>query len=136
MLNILRRWRPAAVVGTGLAVLIAGAAVGAAGDYMIVGASNNSGASQTILATTAGGASFTLKNTTAGQTGQFGWSSGTTGAGRGLYGRADSPEGFGVVAFNNATTEGGGAALRARGLHNVGVDATSTDDNAINATST
>ncbi len=123
MIGILRRGRPAAIAGVGLAILITGVAAGAAGDAMIAGGNNNAGSAQTILATTAGGAAFTLKNTTAGQTGQFGWSSGTTGAGRGLYGRADSPAGFGIDAFNSATTSGGGAALRARADKNTAIDA-------------
>jgi hypothetical protein len=126
MMGFLRRARPAAVVGAGLAILMAGVAAGAAGDPVIAGAVNSSGASQTTLLTTAGGASFTLKNTTNGQTGQFGWSSGLTGAGRGIYGRADSPDGFGVDAYNGATTSGGGAALRARADKNTAIEATAS----------
>jgi hypothetical protein len=118
-----------------MAILIAGAAAGAAGDPVIAGGNNSSGAAQTILSTTAFGASFTLKNTTNGQTGQFGWSSGTAGTGRGLYGRADSPDGFGVDAFNNAAGFGNGAALRARGGSNFAILATSTGNSAIDATS-
>jgi hypothetical protein len=109
-----------------MAILIAGAAAGAAGDPVIAGGNNSSGASQTILSTTAFGASFTLKNTTNGQTGQFGWSSGTAGTGRGLYGRADSPDGFGVDAYNSGTVSGGGAALRARADKNDAIVATSS----------
>jgi hypothetical protein len=93
---------------------------------VIAGASNSSGASQTTLLTTAGGASFTLKNTTNGQTGQFGWSSGLTGPGRGIYGRADSPDGFGVDAYNSGTASGGGAALRARSDKNDAIVATAS----------
>jgi hypothetical protein len=126
MTGFLRRGRPAALVGAGMAILIAGAAAGAAGDPVIAGANNSSGASQTILQTTAFGASFTLKNTTNGQTGQFGWSSGTAGAGRGLYGRADSPDGFGVDAYNSGTVSGSGAALRARSDKNDAIVATSS----------
>lgn len=126
MTGFLRRGRPAALVGAGMAILIAGAAAGAAGDPVIAGGNNSSGASQTILSTTAFGASFTLKNTTAGQTGQFGWSSGTTGAGRGLYGRADSKDGFGVDAYNSGTVSGSGAALRARSDKNDAIVATSS----------
>ena len=126
MQHTVRRWLPAGVVGVTLALVMAGITTGAAGDNMIVGASNNSGSSQTILLTTAGGASFTLKNTTAGQTGQFGWSSGTTGAGRGIYGRADSPNGFGVDAYNSGTVSGSGAAIRARADKNDAIDATAS----------
>jgi len=134
MTGFLARARVATVVATALALLAVGIVAGAAGDYMIIGASNNSGSAQTILLTTAGGASFTLKNTTAGQTGQFGWSSGATGPGRGVYGRADSPDGYGVYAAQNAAA-GAGSALYATSANNNAIIATA-GTTAIVATAT
>src|SRR5262245_10242712 len=127
MVAFLQRARTATVIAAAGALLGVGVVAGAAGDFMVVGASNNSGASQTILLTTAGGASFTMKNTTNGKTGQFGWSSGVTGAGRGLYGRSDSPDGFGVDAWNSAAA-GTGAGLRARADHNVALAVSAADN--------
>jgi hypothetical protein len=135
MSGFLGRVRFATLLAVALALLITGVVVGAAGQAMIIGQSNDSGSSQTTLLTTASGASFTLKNSANSQTGQFGWSAGTAGAGRGLYGRADSPAGFGVDAWNNAASGGSGAALRARGAAQVGVLATSDANTAVDATS-
>src|SRR5262249_40418871 len=55
-------------------------------------------------------------------TGIFGWASATSGAGRGLYGRTDSPDGFGVQAKNTAAA-GSGAAIQAVSTSNVAIDA-------------
>lgn len=127
MTGFLQRARVASLAGAAAAILIVGIAAGAAGDFMVIGESNNSGASQTILLTTAGGASFTLRNTTAGQTGQFGWSSGATGPGRGVYGRADSPAGYGLYAYNSAATSGGGRGLLAVAETNTAIEGLALD---------
>jgi hypothetical protein len=102
----------------------------APGDSMRVGRSNDGGADQTILLSTAGGAAFTLKDTAVGGTGQFGWSSATTGAGRGLYGRSDSASGSGVSAVNSAGSFADGAALRATASGTYAILATTNHNDA------
>jgi hypothetical protein len=129
-----RRALLAAAAG-GLGALIAGAlgrpvaTRAAAGDPLIVGQANNSGTAQTTLQNAGPGAAFTLKTTnpSTGATGIFGWSSSTgTYVKRGVYGRADGPNSYGVQATNNAGSTGSGAALQAIGGKNNGVEA-STD---------
>ena len=102
-----------------------GPADAAPGDALRLGQSNSAGGSQTVLTSSAGGAAFTLKDTAVGGTGQFGWSSAVTGSGRGLYGRADSPDGYGIHAVNAADGPGVGAALRATGTATSAIYATS-----------
>jgi hypothetical protein len=95
----------------------------AAGDNLVIGAGNDAGSSQTIVLSSAPGATVTVKDSVVGGTGMFGWSAGSTLAGRGLYGRSDSLDGFGVQARNNAGGPGAGAAVQAIGGQNNGVDA-------------
>jgi hypothetical protein len=120
-----------AAAAAGLAAF-AGSALGrpaetraAAGDNLKIGSANDAGASQTTMTASAVGAAFTLKDSAAAGTGIFGWSSGLTGAGRALYGRVDSPDGFALQARQNAAT-GTGAAVQAIGGNNSGVVASST----------
>ena len=101
-------------------------ALAAAGDNLVIGEANSSGPAQTILSTYALGASFTLltTNESTGATGIFGWaSSGGPNRTRGVYGRTDSPAGYGVEGRSNAATNGSGAAIHALGGQNNGVDA-------------
>jgi hypothetical protein len=97
-----------------------------AGDPLIVGRANDGGIAQTTLQNAGFGAAFTLKttNTAAGATGLFGWSSSTGAAAtRGVYGRADGADSFGVEARSSASSKGTGAALQAIGGRNNGVQA-------------
>lgn len=104
------------------------------GDNLVIGATNSAGSSQTVLNSTASGATFTLKDTATGGTGIFGWSSAISGDGRALYGRADSPSGFGLQA-KNLGAAGTGAAVQALGGNNLGLDASSSGS-AVRAVST
>jgi hypothetical protein len=127
----------------GLAALAAAAlgrpwpARAAAGDELIIGVANDAGSSQTILNSNATGASFTLKTTQTfgGSTGIFGWASSTANAVRGVYGKADSPTGFGVQGRNGAASFGDGAAIQAIGDQNHGLHATTaiSDADAVRA---
>jgi hypothetical protein len=127
-----RRAVLAAAVG-GIGTLIASAlgrptsTRAAAGDNLVIGASNDAATSQTVLLSGAGGAAFTLKDSYAGGTGVFGWASATTGAGRALYGRADSANGFALQARNNAGSAGAGAAIEAIGNSNTAVIASTSN---------
>ena len=75
----------------------------AAGSPLIVGQANDSGTSQTVLNNAGLGAAFTLKTTNiaTGATGIFGYSNSTqTYATKGVYGRADGPNSYGVYGLN------------------------------------
>ena len=101
-------------------------ALAAAGDNLIIGEANSAGPAQTTLSTYALGASFTLQTTneSTGATGIFGWaSSGGPNRTRGVYGRTDSPAGYGVEGKSNAASNGSGAAIHALGGQNHGLDA-------------
>lgn len=135
----LRRARTATVLAAAGALLAVGVVAGAAGDYMILGVSNNSGTAQTVLQNAGLGAAFTLRttNTSSNATGIFGWSSQTgTNATRGVYGRVDGENSYGVYAVQNGAAGGAGAALYAIGNNNQAIVATSDEDTAITATAT
>jgi len=98
----------------------------AAGGSLILGAANDSGTAQTTLTNAGLGAAFTLKttNVSTNASGIFGWSSQTgTNATRGVYGKADGPNSYGVFARNSGIG-GNGAALFAEGNANAGIVAT------------
>lgn len=97
----------------------------AAGDPFIIGQVHDAGTSQSVILSSTGGAAFTLKDTAANGTGVFGWSSATSGTGRGLYGRTDAANGVGVQAKHNGAA-GSGAALDATAGPNVAIRATSS----------
>jgi len=138
--RLFSRFRSASAIAAGLALLIVGAAAGAAGDALILGQSNDSGTAQTTLANAGTGAAFTLKttNVSSGATGIFGWSS-STGANstRGVYGRADGPNSYGVFGRNTGAA-GTGAAIYAEGNANPGlivdVDSNSVAPIKVNST--
>lgn len=98
----------------------------AAGDPLVLGEANDAGANQTVLNSNATGASFTLKTTRTfnGSTGIFGWAASTVNAVRGVYGKTDSPAGFGVQGRNDGLSHGTGAAIQAIGNDNHGLHAT------------
>lgn len=125
-----RRLRSSTVIGAILALIITSVAAGAAGDFMVLGASNSSGTSQTVLNNAGLGAAFTLRTTnqSSGATGIFGWSSSTSAnSTRGVYGRADGPNSYGVYALQNGTS-GSGAAVYADGGLNYALDLRVDDD--------
>jgi hypothetical protein len=129
-----RRARLPAIAGVAAALLIAGIAAGAAGQALILGEANDSGTSQTTLSNAGLGAAFTLRttNVSTNATGIFGWSSQTgTNATRGVYGRADGANSFGVYAVQNSGANGTGAAIYADGGLNNAVVAFSDDRTAI-----
>lgn len=124
------RFRTSAVIAAVIALFATGVVSGAAGDFMVLGQGNNSGTSQTVLQNAGLGAAFTLK-TTNGSTnaaGIFGWSS-QTGANstRGVYGRADGANSYGVYALQNGSA-GTGAAVYADGGLNYALDLRVDDD--------
>jgi hypothetical protein len=139
MSSLVGRARFASLLAVACALLLTGVAAGAAGDALILGANNDSGSSQTVLANAGLGSAFTLRTTNASTnaTGIFGWSSSTAdNATRGVYGRADGPNSYGVFARQNSGTEGSGAAVFAEGNQNEGVIATSADATAVRGTVT
>lgn len=122
-----RRAMLAAAGGAAAAVVAAMArpapAAAAAGGNLILGANNDSGTSQTILNNAGLGAAFTLKttNVATGATGIFGYSNSTqVYATKGVYGRADGPNSYGVYGLNMGTA-GTGAAIFADGNANPGL---------------
>ena len=139
MVAFLQRARTATVIAAAGALLAAGVVAGAAGGYMILGAANDSGVSQTTLTNAGLGAAFTLRttNVSTNATGIFGWSSQTgTNATRGVYGRADGENSYGVYAAQNGAVGGAGAAIYAVGNDNQAIIATSAEDTAITGTAT
>src|SRR6266508_974005 len=105
----------------------------AQGDNLKLGQVNDSGTDQTVLTSAALGAAFTLKttNTATNATGIFGWTSQTGGnATRGVYGKADGPNSYGV--FGRQSGAGGdGAAVYAEGNNNIGLHATSIESTGV-----
>ena len=131
-----RRSILAAALG-GLAATVAGAlgrpstAEAAAGSSLIIGSStNNAGTSNTILTTSSSVVAFQLLQNGPG-TALMGYVTPGSGTTRGVYGRTDSPNGFGVQA-RNAGAAGSGSALQAIGVNNLGIEAT-TSSNAMYA---
>jgi hypothetical protein len=97
----------------------------AAGSALIIGSStNNAGTSNTLLTTSSSVVAFELLQNGPG-TALMGYATAASGGTRGVYGRTDSPDGFGVQARNAATTTGIGAAVKAFGGHCTGVYGTS-----------
>jgi hypothetical protein len=102
------------------------AADAAAGSSLTIGSStNDAGTSNTILTTTSSVVAFELLQHGPG-TALMGYVTPTSGTTRGVYGRTDSPNGFGVQA-RNAGAAGTGAAVQAIGVNNIGLDV-STDN--------
>jgi hypothetical protein len=115
----------------GLAAAVAGAlgrpgpASAAAGSTMIIGSeTNDAGSANTQLLTNSNVVAFKLLQNGPG-TALMGYATPATGATRGVYGRSDSPNGYGVQA-RNAGAAGTGAAMQAIGVNNIGLEA-STD---------
>jgi hypothetical protein len=129
----LPRSRRAVLAGAvgGLAGLIAGRlgnpdrAAAAAGSPLIIGSeANNAGSADTQLVANSSVISLKVYQQGPG-TALMGYVTRTSGDGRGVYGRTDSPNGDGVQARNGAAA-GTGAAFRAIGGANPAIIATST----------
>ena len=92
----------------------------AAGDSLVIGSqTNNAGTADTQLITNSTVIAFKLLQNGPG-TALMGYATPTSGATRGVYGRTDSPTGFGVQA-RNAGASGTGAAIQGIGGNNDGV---------------
>jgi hypothetical protein len=114
-----------------------GPTVAAIGSPLIIGSeTNNAENANTQLLTNSNVVAFKLLQTGPG-TALMGYATPAFGATRGVYGRTDSPDGYGVQA-RNAGAGGGGAAVQAIGGSNLGVDASTADGNgyAVKATNT
>jgi hypothetical protein len=114
----------------GLAATVAAAlgrpheASAAAGSALIIGSeANNAGSANTQLLTNSSVVAFKLLQQGPG-TALMGYATPATGGTRGVYGRSDSPNGFGVQA-RNAGASGFGAAVQAIGGNNTGINASS-----------
>ena len=128
----------------GAGALIAGAvgrlnparAVAAAGTPLYIGRTdNNAGTADTQLLTNSSITAFTLYQQGPG-TALMGYVTRTSGNGRGVYGRTDSPNGDGVQARNNASSAGSGAAIRAFGVNNDGIVASTANASKAGVTAT
>jgi len=125
-----------ALLGNAVGRLNPARAVAAAGSPLIIGRTdNNAGTANTQLLTNSSITAFTLYQQGPG-TALMGYVTRTSGNGRGVYGRTDSPNGDGVQARNNASSAGAGAAIRAFGVNNDGIVAStaSNSHSAVNAT--
>lgn len=128
------------IIAAGLALLLVGVAVGAAGDAVILGAANDSGDSETGLKTSSSGTGLLVT-----QTGTGTAIRGSTGSGKGIAGFFTSAfgsalsaigqngDGYTIFASNDSPTGGTGAALRANGRKTVAIVATSDGRNAVTA---
>lgn len=124
------RLRFAVVTAAIMGLLVSGIAVGAAGSALIIGSqTNNAGTSDTQLITNSNVIAFKLLQNGPG-TALMGYATPTSGATRGVYGRSDSPAGFGVQARNSGAA-GSGAAIQAFGGVNNAILAESDNSTAI-----
>jgi hypothetical protein len=128
------RSRRAVIAGAlgGAAALVAGrlaspsGAAAAPGDSIILGSeTNNAGNELTQVLSSSGDTSFRIVNSVG--TALMGHVQATTGTGRGVYGRVDTPDGDGMQARNGSALSGNGAAIRAYGDKNDAVVATVTN---------
>jgi hypothetical protein len=123
----IRRARLATVLAVGTAVLVSGAAAGAAGAAFILGAANSAGSAATSLTSSNTGQTLLVRNSSAN-----GWairgisnsgigglfqSSGSTG----MAGFTSTADKYAVVGTQNASSFGGGAAVLGEGRNNHGV---------------
>ena len=138
MVSFRERTRFATLVAIGLSLLLSGIVAGAAGGNFILGQANSAGTSNTSLTTSStGNALLVTQNGTGtairGSTGSGSGIAGffTSGNGSGVSGVVANENNYGVYAANDSLDEGTGAALRANGKQNPGVNATSDDANAI-----
>jgi hypothetical protein len=134
------RTRLAALVTAGLALLLVGVAIGAAGDSVILGAANDAGDSETGLTTSSTGNGLLVTQTGTGTAIRA-----STGSGKGIAGFFSSAfgsalsavgqngDGYSIYASNDSPTPGRGAALRANGKKTAGIIATSGGKYAIGA---
>ena len=99
---------------------------GAAGSALVVGSqANNAGTADTQLIASSSVIAFKLLQQGPG-TALMGHATQTSGATRGVYGRTDSPAGFGIQGRAGGAA-GAGAAIQAIGVNNTGLDASTTN---------
>jgi hypothetical protein len=102
-----------------------GSANAATGSTMIIGSeANDAGTANTQLLTNSSVVAFKLLQNGPG-TALMGYATPATGPTRGVYGRSDSPNGYGVQA-RNMGANGTGAAVQGIGGNNIGVVGTTT----------
>jgi hypothetical protein len=100
----------------------------AAGSPAILGASNSAGTkATTIAASVASNGALLARNASTSGYGVYGQATATTGATRGVYGRSSSASGVGVYGYQGGAAHGTGSAVRADGVHNTGVRASTSD---------
>ena len=96
----------------------------AAGSALILGSqTNSSGSTDTQVLANSTVVTFKLVQQGPG-TALMGYTTPLTGGTRGVYGRVDSPNGYGVQGRSGAGSAGTGAAVQAIGVNNHGLDAT------------
>lgn len=103
---------------------------GASGDPVRMGRTNMAAGTNTILQTNSTGQAFKVL-----QKGSGSALRGESNAGNGGYLLAKQGSKFGLLAKNGATVNGGGAAIKAEGGANKGVDGSSTSDVAVQGVS-
>jgi hypothetical protein len=102
-----------------------------AGSPLIIGSeTNDAGIASTQLIANSPVVAFKLYQKAPASTGLMGYSTSSVGSTRGVYGRADSPNGDGVQARNGGAA-GAGAAVRAIGAHNNAIVATTDSAAAV-----
>jgi hypothetical protein len=104
-------------------------AAAAPGSPLILGSqTNSSGGTDTQVLANSSVVTFKLLQQGPG-TALMGYTTPLTGATRGVYGRVDSPNGYGIQGRSGAGSAGTGAAIQAIGVNNHGLDA-ATDNTA------
>ncbi len=141
MPTLRQRTRLAGMIAATLSLVIVGGVAGAAGSALILGQVNSAGTSNTTLNTSSTGTAFLVGQSGTGtalrgvaNNGIAGFFTSSNGAG--VSGVVANSSSFGVYAANDSATEGTGAALRANGQLNYGINATSNERDAIVATAT
>lgn len=128
------------VLAAALALIVTGVVAGAAGQALILGQANSAGFSNTSVTTnTNSGSAFqvTQQGTGTAVRGVAGIGIAgffTSSNGSGVSGVVANQNNYGVYAANDSATEGNGAALRANGQENYGINATSNERTAVVAT--
>ena len=130
MPSLWARTRFATIVAVGMIMLATGIVAGAAGNALILGQNNYAGSAATRLSATSSGGAFWMTQNGSGS-GVRGESINGTG---GVFETRHANR-SGLLAQNNASSTGSGAALIAQGGENVGIEA-SGKNYAIDATAT
>lgn len=137
------RTRFVVLLSAGIALLVVGIMLGAAGRGFIIGQDNDAGSRDTSLTARTDGNAFLITQygngaAIRGSTGSGGGTAGffTSGGGFGVVGVVSGRHGYGMYAANDAAATGRGGALRAEGKANVGIIVTSDAASAVVASVT